>query len=182
MKKLLLIIILIMAIFQMVVLATTIDIGNVAIDCDEYLVAATTVAKDNPANESGTITSIEIWAVNGYNLINCEVATFSASGNNLTTRDTVTLGTVTSGSKQIIILDSESNPISLAVQAGDYIGIYFSAGRLEFDRETGTAGVWTLNGDQIPCDNTTFAPYAPRYLSLYGTGGIDNAIFFGINF
>jgi len=62
MKKILLIIILIVAIFQMVVLATAIDIGSAAVDGDDYWGGNTWINGANPANESGKITTIEIYA------------------------------------------------------------------------------------------------------------------------
>ena len=73
-------------------------IGSEAINrADFYGAGGTRVVKDNPANGSGTITSIEIWAK--ASLSDCEVAIFYVvSGNNLSTRDTETIGSVTGGS------------------------------------------------------------------------------------
>ena len=157
---------------------TAIDIGGAATDRASLRTNNFTyVAKDNPANETGTITSIEIWAVN--DLVNCEVATFFVvSGDNLSTRDTETIGAVTSGSKQTF-------GVSLDVEAGDYIGMYYGSGNVETDF-SGYAGLWQANADYIPCTNAAFTVAAGDAISLYGTGATagaeDNAIFFGTNF
>ncbi|GAJ03290.1 unnamed protein product, partial [marine sediment metagenome] len=75
MKKILLIIALTFCIFQLVVLAADIDIGMPAIDRPAGSTAEDTwVNIGNPANATGTITSIEIHVA--IVLRNCEVATF----------------------------------------------------------------------------------------------------------
>ncbi|MBA7575685.1 hypothetical protein ES708_17518 [subsurface metagenome] len=153
--------------------APPIDIGDPAIDRGAALGSYTLVNKGNPANFSGKITSIEIWA--NTQLSNCEVATFFVvSGNNLSTRGTHAIGTVTAGSKQTF-------PVDITVEAGDYIGIYFSAGNLEVD-SAGGSGMWYISAaDHIPCTNQTFTSNDTYMLSLYGTGLIPaeiNVIFF----
>ena len=181
MKKILIIIALTFLIFQMVVLATAIDIGSPAIDRSTNRVGGYTyVNQTNPANETGTITSIEIWATL-VSMVDCEVATFYVvSGNNLSTRDTEYIGAVAAGSKQTF-------EVNLDVQEGDYIGYYESTGRIEADG-TGYAGMWYKGGDQIPCTDTLFNVYSGDTCSLYGIGTTEappeeeNAIFFGTNF
>ncbi|MBA7522469.1 hypothetical protein ES705_14588 [subsurface metagenome] len=161
MKKILLIIGLIFCIFQLVVLAVAIDIGMPAIDRGSTASTYTWVNMGNPANASGTITSIEMWASSA--LTNCEVATFFVvSGNNLSTRDTELIGSVTPGSKQTFIVD-------LDVQAGDYIGAYYTIGTLERDTSA-MPGCWMKTGDNIPCSNLLFTNRADEAISLYGTG------------
>lgn len=176
---------LIFCIFQMVVLAIEIDIGSAAVNRASFLYPQTTVNKANPANATGTITSIEIWAK--VDLVNCEVATFFVvSGNNLSTRDTVTIGAVTAGSKQTFTEDSGSDPISLNVEAGDYIGIWYTSGQL--DKTDAGIGTWQESGDNIPCENQLFDTTSDDTISLYGTGETEeeeaevNAIWFGTNF
>ena len=153
-----------------------IDIGSAAIDRAGTAAAAyTLIAVENPANLSGKITSIEIWAAT--DLVNCEVATFYVvSGTNFSTRSTQSIGAVTAGSKQTFAVD-------LDVQAGDYIGIYYTAGTIE--RDSAGSGYWTVALDAIPCTNQAFTLTADRTMSLYGTGATveaGNAIFFGTNF
>ena len=179
MKKILLIIAITLLMFQMIVLATAIDIGSPAINRASWISYQTSVQKTNPANASGKITSVEIWAYS--NMSNCEVATFYVvSGNNLSTRDTQAIGSVSSGSKQTFEVD-------LNVQEGDYIGIYYETGGIEMD-VSGGAGKWYKSGDNIPCTDVTFGFSAGHIMSLYGTGATEeeeeeaNAIFFGTAF
>ena len=165
MKKILLIILTIILILSVNVLAVDIDIGMPAIDRASSTGTNTYVDKLNPANGTGKITSVEIWAA--ADLINCEVATFfqpdpGGFPNNFTTRDTQVIGTVTAGSKQTF-------PVDLDVEEGDYIGIYFTAGTLE--RDLGSGGYWYHNVDDIPCVNQEFwVTGSGAELSLYGTG------------
>lgn len=138
-----------------------IDIGAAAIDRTDYVASQTSIAKNNPANRTGKINSIEIWA--NQNLENCKVATFFVvSGNNLSTRDYQVIGTVIAGSKKTFVVDLE-------VQEGDYIGIYYTAGRIDRD-DTGGEGAWYYGADKIPCTDFTFSSLTGKILSLYGTG------------
>jgi len=164
MKKILLIIVLIIAIFQMVTLATDIYIGASAINRATSL-SDNTIINNNSANLSGKITSVEIWSFS--NLTNCEVAIFykpdpAGFPNNFTTRDSVAIGAVTSGAKRTFA-------VNLNVQIGDYIGIYYTAGDIEADN-AGCNGIWVKSGDNIPCTNVTFTGYSTFAISLYGNG------------
>lgn len=138
-----------------------IDIGAAAIDRGSYSYTNyTIVGKENPANDTGTIIIVEIWAAS--NLSNCEVATFeNLFGNYLSTRDTETIGSVTSGSKQTF------SGLDMDVQTGDYLGVYFSSGEIEED--TSGDGFWRASGDSIPCTGEEFASLINRTISLYGT-------------
>jgi len=161
MKKILLIILTIILILSVNVLAVDIDIGMPAINRGSTASTYTWVNIGNPANESGTITSIEMWA--SGTLTNCEVATFYVvSGNNLSTRDHELIGNVTKGSKQTFSVD-------LDVQTGDYIGAYYTVGAIERDT-AGFDGCWMKTGDNIPCSNLLFTNRADEAISLYGTG------------
>ena len=112
MKKILLIIAITLCIFQMVVLATAIDVGSEATNRGDKWYQNTFVDQANPANASGKIISIEIWACAGYDITGLEVATFSASGNNLATRDYESIpGTITSGSKSTVLVTLDSDVI-----------------------------------------------------------------------
>ena len=167
MKKILLIILITFCIFQLVVLADVIYIGAPAIDRGTIL-GVYTLINNNSANESGKITSVEIWADN--NLANCEVATFyrpdpGGFPNNFTTRDTEFIGSVTADSKQTF-------PVDLDVVAGDYIGMYYTSGNIERD-SSGCDGFWYKSGDNIPCTDITFTNLATSAVSLYGTGITD---------
>lgn len=170
MKKVLLIGFVIFCIFQMIVMATAIDIGSAAIDrgsAGPFTDTRTYVDQNNPANASGTITSVEIFA--NAELSNCEVATFYVvSGNNLSTRDTHTIGTVAAGSKQTF------SGLNITVVAGDYIGICATAG--EIDRVLSGDGYWLSYYDKIPCVSDSFEDNADRTISLYGTGATPSGI------
>ena len=179
MKKILLTILIIITVLSINVLAIDIDIGESAINRGSTASAYTWVNIGNPANVSGTITSIEIWAQS--NISNCKVVIFYVvSGNNLSTRDYELIGSVTAGSKKTFNVD-------LDVQAGDYIGAYYTVGALERDSE-GFAGCWMNTVDNIPCTNITFTLRAGEAISLYGTGTTGeeeeaiNSLFFGTNF
>ncbi|MBA7664388.1 hypothetical protein ES703_72449 [subsurface metagenome] len=141
-----------------------IDIGLPAEDRNSLMVAGwTAISKDNPANASGTITSIEIWAA--IDIEGLRVGTFyTTNGDTLKCRDSETIpGTITAGSKI-------TKAISIAVEAGDYIGCYFTAGKLERS-SAGYAGVWSISSEQIdPDDEAVYGTWAGDTLSLYGTG------------
>lgn len=161
MKKILLIIAITFCIFQMVVLADLIDIGSSAENRTGTLNAVNTVINlVNPANVSGAITKVQIYC--DSNLADCEVATFFlVSGTNYSTRDSVYIGTVTSGGTRTFDVD-------LDVEVGDYIGIRTSSGSL--DRSPSGGSIRSGTGDYIPCTNVEF-PYSYDYIiSLYGTG------------
>lgn len=142
-----------------------IDIGVAAIDRGAFRSAGKTVInEENPANANGTINSVEIWARSGNDLANCIVGTFyKTNGNTLKCRDSEVIGAVTSGSKQTF-------PVTIDVQASDYIGIYFTGGRLEADND-GCNGLWETVGEYIdPGDEATYSHNADDAISLYGTG------------
>jgi hypothetical protein len=159
MKKILLVAFLIMAIFQIVVSAALIDVGNVAINRLDSSETRTLVDRANPANASGIITSVEIWA--NVNLTSCKVATFfNVDATHITTRDYELIGSVTSGSKQTFTVD-------LNINASDIIGMYFASGGMELNIPSGSC--YYLSGDYIPCTNEYFSGSTWK-VSLYGTG------------
>jgi hypothetical protein len=141
-----------------------IDIGPGAIDRDNAFDVYTIIEKGNPANDTGIITSVELWPFTW--LTGCEMATFFViSGNNLSTRDTVYLGEVGPGSKQTF--DISATPLD--VSTGDYLGYHYYNGALEAG-VSGGSGVWYKAGDYIPCTNEAFSPVANYVGSVYGTG------------
>ena len=146
----------------------TIDIGSSAIDRGSFLATnnITFISVENPANLSGRITSIEIWAV--LEMTGVKVATFEeVDTNTFTARDSYTIGTVAAGSKQTFDVD-------LDVQAGDYIGLYTTGGAIEND--TSGSGTWNTSGDQTGCVGELFTFNADRTMSLYGTGAYIKSI------
>ena len=128
----------------------------------------THINKSNPANKTGKITRIEIYAY--ANLSNCKVATFYRPNpvgfpNKLSTRDTEYIGTVVSGSKQVFEVD-------LDVVEGDFIGIYFTAGYLCAAIPGYSNSRWYIKEDKIPCTNQVFS-LGDDTVSIYGTGSIE---------
>jgi hypothetical protein len=140
----------------------TIDIGDAAIDRNSTATSAYTwIDLGNPANDTGTITSVEVWA--NTNITGLIVGTFYlVSGTTYKCRDSEVIGSVTAGSKKTF-------SVSIDVQAGDYIGCYFSTGTLEYS--TSGTGVALASGEYIdPGDEVGYAVYSGYALSLYGTG------------
>ena len=145
-----------------------IDIGADAIDrTSQSWFGFTLIAKDNPANASGTITSIEIWA--NTDITGLIVGTFyKTNGDTLKCRDSEAIaGTITAGSKV-------TKAVSIAVVEGDYIGCYFTGGSI--DRSTvGFGGIWLVSGEYIdPDDEIEYTFYDDDTISLHGTG--DDAV------
>ena len=139
-----------------------IDIGPAASDRSTYWSQGNTAFNlENPANGSGTITDIEIWA--NTSMAGCKVGTFYGTAPNFTPRDVAVIGNVTSGSKQTF------SGLSIAVEVGDYIGLYFASGRQELD-SSGFAGIYWLSGDQFGAGEQAYSLAAGFELSLYGTG------------
>jgi hypothetical protein len=138
----------------------SIDIGMEATNRSTYYISATLIGRGNPANASGKITSVEIYAAG--KLYNCQVATFyETDTNEFSTRDYETIGTVTAGSKQTFTVD-------LDVKTGDYLGIYHD-GAIEGD-DSGDGCWYITSADHIPCTEQAFSFQSNRTISLYGTG------------
>ncbi|NLV18338.1 MAG: LamG domain-containing protein [Bacteroidetes bacterium] len=138
-----------------------IDVGAEAIDRVAYVNIRnfTIINKENPANASGKITSVEIYA--GIDMEGVIAATFSADGDNLTARDSYEIGSVTAGSKQTFTVD-------LDVEEGDYLGVYCTGGSIEKDSG---GEYWYKKGNQTNCTNEGFST-TNGIISLYATGVI----------
>ena len=144
--------------------ATDITIGAPVINRNStFGTGITSVVKDNPANDTGTIDTVEMWLVDACTGV--EVATFIDEGSNvLSTRDSEAIGAVSSGSKQTF------TGKDMDVAAGDYIGIHGSAGGKIETTRSGGAGIWYQIGDYIPASSVTFETLDAWICSLYGTG------------
>ena len=142
-----------------------IDVGSDAVDRAEIWQVSTytLLNKGNVANDTGNITSVEIWV--NENTTGTIVATFFGSGTDWTSRGSATIGAVTAGSKQTF------SGLSFAVETGDIIGMYVgSAGKMEIGSPN-DAGMLYLSGDQIDEVQHTYTDYgAVRAISLYGIG------------
>lgn len=141
-----------------------IDIGNAATDRASYVAMATVVAKGNPANATGTLTSFQIYVFDWVGM-DVEVATFYVvSGNNLSTRDSQAIGYFGAGLNTV---DLSSTPVD--VNSGDYLGVYLPAGAIDCD-DSGGDGLWVHDGDMIPCTDHEFTFSSGRTPSIYATG------------
>jgi len=141
-----------------------IDIGSEAINrAASYPATYTMIDLANPANNDGIITSIEVWAA--VNITGLRVGTFYlVSGTTFKCRDSVIIGNVTAGSKQTF------SSLSIAVEIGDLIGCYFTAGSIEASA-SGYSGVMFVAGEYIdPGDSAVYALAADDAFSLYGIG------------
>jgi hypothetical protein len=138
----------------------SISIGSGAIDRVTQGTPYTIIDKGNPANATGTLTSVSIYV--NSNLGALSMATFYlVSGTNYSTRDYVDLGNTLTG----LITFS---PVSIDTTLGDYLGYTCTTGYVDRDT-TGTNMCWYDDGDMIPCTNNTFFVYDMTY-SLSGTG------------
>jgi len=121
--------------------------------------------KNNPANASGTLHTIKVWAA--ANVTGLIVGTFYiTNGNTLKCRDSVLIGDVEAGAERTF------TGLSITVQEGDYIGCYQAIGTIEMDL-SGFAGVWRIEGEYIdPNDEAEYTFYDGDAISLYGYGDI----------
>jgi len=147
----------------------TITVGPGATDRDSFASApGTVIAKGNPANASGALTKIELWAYS--NITNLKAGTFSDDGSDkYTPRDYETIGTVTSGSKQTFTgLDCD-------VATGDVIGAYWPANALERCTSGGAGSMYKV-GDQFGAGQQTYSAYGAGVdISIYGEGSTPAA-------
>lgn len=141
-----------------------INIGSVPVDWDAGTGEVTTlINKNNPANASGTITSVEVWAYS--NIVGASVGIFYYVGGvaNFTSRDSEYIGNVDTGAKRTF-------SVNLTVQKDDYIGIYNGTQGQIMGFGTGYAGKWYKGGNHIDCIDTEFTFLSGDIISLYGTG------------
>ena len=145
--------------------AAAIDVGAAAVDRNStWGVGFTGFDGTNPANGSGTVDAIEVWA--NTNITGLIVGTFFfVSGVTYKCRDSETIsGTITAGSKQTF------TGLSVAVVNGDYFGNYFTGGILEAASGQPSGSSYYQIGSYInPGSQTLYTAYT-KIFSLYGTG------------
>jgi len=141
-----------------------IDIGPGATNRNTYSNAGITyIDLANPANLTGIIDTLQIWA-NSNLPVGTKIGTFYLSGGQYACRAYyTTTSIITSGAVRTL------TGLSIAVQAGDYLGIYFATGRIE-RASTGGSGVLWKGGDQFGAGLQTYATFASYAISIYGTG------------
>lgn len=138
-----------------------IDIGSDATDRGGSLPANSTfVTPTNPANGTGTIAIVKMWAL--VNMTDVKVGTFHGVAPNFTNRDFATIGNVTAGSEQTF------TELSIDVQTGDFIGIHYTAGRIDSDSPVGDT-LYLKAGDQMGQGLQAYGTTPnPTIVSLYG--------------
>jgi hypothetical protein len=146
--------------------ATAIDVGPGATDrATNFSEGNTVFDLANPANDTGVITSLELWF--NTSATGVRMGTFYLiSGSTFHCRDSVSIGNVTSGSKQTF------NGLSVNITSGDYIGFYCATGLIEA-AASGGSGVRYYYGAN-KCTTGTEASYtlsSGQAVSIYGTGG-----------
>lgn len=139
-----------------------IDVGALAQDRTVSAASGFTMIElGNPANLSGVLTRVSIYAF--VTLQDCKVGTFYDLGaGQFACRDYANIGTVAAGAERQFL-----NYIN--VEAGDYIGIYFTSGELEADA-AGGSGHRYKSGDQFDAGTQTYTLSTGTILSLYGDG------------
>lgn len=144
-----------------------IDIGAIPVDRVGYSGGLyTRVGKGNPANASGTLHSIKIYAYE--DMSGLRVGTFYLIGENtLKCRDSVVIGEVLAGAERTF------TGLSIAVEVGDYIGFYRSGPGTIKSSYVGFAGEWYEFGEHIsPGDEAVYSFAEGDANSLYGYGDI----------
>lgn len=145
-----------------------IDVGASASDRGSGIgKGSTIVGKENPANQTGLITYIAIYCPADAAGDVIQVASFSASGDDLTTRGYVSLADASPGLNEYHA--SAGDFIPFEIRTSDYIGIYVAGGEVDYDDASGS-GVWGITGDYVPCSSQAFTPVANATLSLWATG------------
>ncbi len=150
-----------------IVPVSDIDVGAYPVNRDNVASSGwTRIDKANPANASGTLHSVKVWAANS--ITGLRVGTFyTTNGNTLKCRDSELIGDVVSGAERTF------TGLSITVVEGDYIGCYFTGGSI--DRHTlEYTGIWSVSGEFIdPNDETTYTPLVGDAISLYGYGDVE---------
>ncbi len=142
-----------------------IDIGPGAIDRPSYGPSGgdTHIHLGNPANATGVLNRFEVYA--NTDLSGLKMGSFSGSGTSWAVRDYVTIGAVTSGSKQTF------TGIECSVVYGDCLGTYYSGtGRTERTTSGGQGVLWKQYVDCFGGGTTTYASAPGIDDSFYATG------------
>ncbi|MBA7500266.1 hypothetical protein ES704_03021 [subsurface metagenome] len=139
-----------------------IDIGSAAINRSNWRdYGVSLIVKENPANASGRITSVDVWFKDGTS--GAWVATFyETDPNRFTARDRQWIGPIALGVKETFEVD-------LKVEEGDYIGIFFGLeGQIEADTEG--EGIWSRVGDIYTWEDEEFTFTPDITISLGAIG------------
>jgi len=126
----------------------------------------TRIDPGNPANDTGTLTSFEIYASGSNNLSNCKMGTFYGSGTSYTNRDYELIGTVTYGSKQTF------TGKSCDVETGDYLGQYHTEIANSYISQTASSGSgqYYKLSDTFGGGSVTYSFVEKAAIAIYATG------------
>lgn len=136
------------------------SLGIEAEDLSTQLLAGyTVVAKDNPAEFTGTINKAEIWMNTATDDLRIGIF-YVIEGNTLKCRDSESVGSVEIGYADF--------DVSLEVEPGDYIGYWSSTGLTDMAVD-GVTGGWYFNGEGCVTDAEIEYGFAGTYLwTIYG--------------
>ena len=144
-------------------------VGYQSTICDYAPANTTRVTGNNAATISGTVTKI-ILTISGTDGTEFEVASFSASGNDLTTNASATITTTgVAGAQEF---NAPGDFTAFAINAGEYIGVHVPFGGdaiCKYDSAPApVAGDWYIGLDYIPCTSETFTYEASGQYAIYG--------------
>jgi hypothetical protein len=145
-----------------VVYAGTIDIGADATNRNDNNGGDYTIIDgNNPANDSGSITTFELWFFTDGTGV--EIGTFFGSPTTFTSRDYEIVGAVTAGSKQTF------SGLDCSVETGDLVGFYLTTGAIEASTSGGTT-CYFKSRDQFGEGAQTYNISTKKAHSAYGIG------------
>lgn len=143
--------------------ATEIDIGSEAINRANYQGGAyTRITTANPANDSGTLDTIEVYVYNNVSLF--KAGTFYGSSTSYTNRDYHDIGSITTGAKRTF------TGLDIDVESGDYLGWYWPDSDQYIECTEDSTTYYYKLGDQFSAGTQTYGSYSGRTYSVYGTG------------
>lgn len=129
----------------------------------------TIVTHINPANATGTIDTMSVYAVG--DVAGLEYAAFAASGNDLTTNGDTNGSNLSAGAGSCTTHTAAGNDFTaFAIASGEYIGAVGTSGVLEYQTIAATDDIWYKSGDNIPCSGVTFTYLSNRNISIGGAG------------
>ena len=147
-----------------------ITIGSAAIDRDSNSSTGgyTIIGKENPANGSGKITAVKVYAY--ADLSGLKVGIFYLTADlTLKCRSASAIGDVVAGAARSFIVD-------LNVVAGDFIGFFFSTGTMEVTTPGG-AGIYYKQADMCVEDYESVVSQSSGYTySLGGEGDLATSV------
>jgi len=141
-----------------------IDIGLAAVaDGNNFSATYTYIQLDNPANATGTITQVQVYA--DISITGMRAGTFYNTGaNTYKCRASAALGDAPAD--QVTTFPG----LSIAVVAGDFIGGYHGTGYMELTVDATKSFIY-VSGEFIDADDeTTYSAPIGRHIALYGTG------------